>query len=78
MKGGKDGGEEQQQGNGFFGEGGWGTPEGGDGQGVDPGGEALAMLRRTLGGYAVHPNFASVLMIGLGCETNQIADLLAA
>jgi altronate dehydratase len=45
---------------------------------VDPGGEALAMLRRTLGGYAIHPNFASVLMIGLGCETNQIADLLEA
>ncbi|WP_448680431.1 UxaA family hydrolase [Pseudomonas nicosulfuronedens] len=45
---------------------------------VDPGGEALAMLRRTLGGYAVHPNFAAVLMIGLGCETNQIPDLLAA
>lgn len=45
---------------------------------VDSGGEALAMLRRTLGGYAVHPNFASVLMIGLGCETNQIPDLLAA
>jgi altronate hydrolase len=36
------------------------------------------MLRRTLGGYAVHPNFASVLLIGLGCETNQIPDLLAA
>ncbi len=45
---------------------------------VDPGGEALAMLQRTLGGYAVHANFASVLMIGLGCETNQIPDLLAA
>ncbi|SFC07771.1 altronate hydrolase [Pseudomonas citronellolis] len=45
---------------------------------VDPGGEALAMLRRTLGGYAIHPNFAAVLMIGLGCETNQIPDLLAA
>ncbi|MCY1286465.1 Galactarate dehydratase (L-threo-forming) [compost metagenome] len=45
---------------------------------VDPGGEALAMLQRTLGGYAVHPNFAAVLMIGLGCETNQIPDLLAA
>ena len=44
---------------------------------VDAGGEALALLRRTLGGYAVHPNFASVLMIGLGCETNQIPDLLA-
>ncbi|HDS1816275.1 TPA: altronate dehydratase [Pseudomonas putida] len=45
---------------------------------VDPAGEALAMLRRTLGGYAVHANFASVLLIGLGCETNQIPDLLAA
>ena len=45
---------------------------------VDPGGEALAMLQRTLGGYAVHANFHSVLMIGLGCETNQIPDLLAA
>jgi altronate hydrolase len=45
---------------------------------VDPNGEALAMLRRTLGGYAMHPNFACVLMIGLGCETNQIADLLTA
>ncbi|BBP76566.1 altronate dehydratase [Pseudomonas gingeri] len=45
---------------------------------VDPGGEALAMLQRTLGGYAVHANFHSVLMIGLGCETNQIDDLLKA
>ncbi|MCY1402526.1 Galactarate dehydratase (L-threo-forming) [compost metagenome] len=45
---------------------------------VDPGGEALGMLRRTLGGYAIHPNFAAVLMIGLGCETNQIPELLAA
>lgn len=36
------------------------------------------MLRRTLGGYAVHANFASVLLIGLGCETNQIPELLAA
>ncbi|MCQ4273625.1 altronate dehydratase family protein [Pseudomonas kuykendallii] len=45
---------------------------------VDPGGEALAMLQRTLGGYAVHPNFHAVLMIGLGCETNQIDDLLKA
>ncbi|NOM41626.1 UxaA family hydrolase, partial [Klebsiella pneumoniae] len=36
------------------------------------------MLRRTLGGYAVHANFASVLLIGLGCETNQIPGLLAA
>ncbi len=44
---------------------------------VDPDGEGLAVLRRTLGGYACHPNFAAVLVIGLGCETNQIPALLA-
>lgn len=44
---------------------------------VDPEGEGLAVLQRTLGGYACHPNFASVLVIGLGCETNQISALLA-
>jgi altronate hydrolase len=43
---------------------------------VDPAGEGLAILRRTLAGYALHPNFASVLMIGLGCETNQIGSIL--
>ncbi|WP_175774333.1 UxaA family hydrolase [Burkholderia anthina] len=43
---------------------------------VDPDGDALAILQRTLGGYACHPNFAAVLMIGLGCETNQIPRLL--
>ena len=45
---------------------------------VDPDGEGLAVLRRTLAGYARHPNFAAVLMIGLGCETNQIGALLQA
>jgi len=44
---------------------------------VDPQGDGLAVLQRTLGGYACHANFASVLIIGLGCETNQISDLLA-
>jgi altronate hydrolase len=34
------------------------------------------MLRRTLAGYATHANFAAVLVIGLGCETNQIDSLL--
>ncbi|MFP3648073.1 UxaA family hydrolase, partial [Paraburkholderia sp. SIMBA_054] len=29
----------------------------------------------TLGGYACHPNFASILVVGLGCETNQISRL---
>ncbi len=40
-------------------------------------GEPLQILRRTLGGYARHANFAGVLMVGLGCETNQIDGLLA-
>ena len=39
-------------------------------------GEPLQVLRRTLGGYARHPNFASILVVGLGCETNQISGLM--
>jgi altronate hydrolase len=44
---------------------------------TDSDGEELRVLRRTLGGYARHPNFAAVLVVGLGCETNQIQGLLA-
>ncbi len=44
---------------------------------TDSEGEELEVLRRTLGGYARHPNFAAVLVIGLGCETNQIQGLIA-
>ncbi len=43
---------------------------------VDPNGEGLQVLQRTLRGYAQHPNFGGVVVIGLGCETNQIDDLL--
>ncbi len=39
-------------------------------------GEPLQLLRRTLGGYARHPNFAAILVVGLGCETNQISGLM--
>jgi altronate hydrolase len=46
------------------------------GCGIDMQGEGLAILRRTLTGYAVHPNFHSVLFVGLGCETNQISGVL--
>lgn len=49
----------------------------GSGCAIDAGGEGLRVLRRTLAGYATHPNFAAVLMVGLGCETNQIPDWLA-
>ena len=44
---------------------------------TDSEGEELRVLRRTLGGYAKHPNFAAVLVVGLGCETNQIQGLVA-
>ena len=44
---------------------------------TDSEGEALQILQRTLGGYACHVNFWGVLVIGLGCETNQIPKLLA-
>ncbi|GAB5467415.1 MAG: altronate dehydratase family protein [Rhodospirillales bacterium] len=36
----------------------------------------LSVLRRTLAGYARHPNFAGLLIVGLGCERNQVAGLL--
>jgi len=49
----------------------------GTGCGMDMG-ESMTVLRRTLGGYAKHPNFGAVLVIGLGCEANQIAALLGA
>src|SRR6476469_2193333 len=38
--------------------------------------EPLALLRRTLGGYARHANFAAVGVLGLGCEVNQIGGLM--
>jgi altronate hydrolase len=40
-------------------------------------GRGMNNLRRTITGYAAHPNFATVLLVGLGCEVNQIDPLLA-
>jgi altronate hydrolase len=40
------------------------------------GGEPLRLLRRTLAGYARHPNFSHVVVLGLGCEVNQIGGML--
>ena len=39
-------------------------------------GEPLKVLRRTLGGYARHANFGGLMVVGLGCETNQISGLM--
>ena len=38
--------------------------------------EPLRLLRRTLGGYARHANFSAVIVLGLGCEVNQIGGLM--
>jgi altronate hydrolase len=45
------------------------------GCGMDIAGQGIDLLRRTLAGYARHANFASVLIIGLGCEGNQMDAL---
>ncbi|OOG44691.1 UxaA family hydrolase [Polaromonas sp. A23] len=49
----------------------------GTGCGMDSDGLGLQILQRTLTGYATHPNFAGVLVVGLGCESNQINAWLA-
>ena len=38
--------------------------------------EHFDVLRRTLAGYARHANLAGVLIVGLGCERNQVAALV--
>jgi len=45
------------------------------GCGMNTNGEGYKNLQRILYGYATHPNFAGVLLIGLGCEGAQISDL---
>jgi altronate hydrolase len=47
-----------------------------EGCGINTSGEGMEMLRRTMVGFAKHPNFAGVLFVGLGCEQNQIAPLI--
>ena len=48
----------------------------GSGCGMANSGEGYELLFRTLSGYARNPNFAAILLIGLGCEVMQIADLV--
>jgi altronate hydrolase len=49
----------------------------GTGCGMDTEGMGMQILQRTLAGYATHANFAGVLVVGLGCESNQINAWLA-
>jgi altronate hydrolase len=46
------------------------------GCGMEMTGEPMALLRRTMAGYARHPNLAGALIVGLGCERNQLRGLL--
>ena len=46
------------------------------GCGMAKSGRGMDNLRRTIGGYARHPNFGAILVVGLGCEVNQIDPLL--
>lgn len=48
----------------------------GTGCGMAEHGEPADLLRRVFAGYATHPNFGAVLLLGLGCETNQIDSLI--
>ena len=48
----------------------------GTGCGMEMSGEPMQLLRRTIAGYARNPNFAAVLIIGLGCERNQLKGLM--
>jgi altronate hydrolase len=47
----------------------------GTGCGTAAYGEGFDVLRRTQWGYASHPNFAGVVMVGLGCEVFQIGRM---
>lgn len=47
----------------------------GDGCGQAPGPDT-DQLRRTLGGVLAHPNIAAAVILGLGCEVNQIDHYL--
>ena len=50
----------------------------GTGCGMEQTGEPMDLLQRTLGGYARHANLAGCLVVGLGCERNQVSSLLRA
>jgi altronate hydrolase len=46
------------------------------GCGMRSGGEAVEQLQRVLVGMALHPNVGAYLLVGLGCEINQLQEML--
>lgn len=49
----------------------------GSGCGLADHGDGIEFLQRTLAGWARHPNLAGLVLVGHGCEINQIDDLMA-
>ena len=49
----------------------------GSGCGFAGHGEGFDLFRRTLAGWARHPNFAGIVLVGLGCEINQVDQFMA-
>jgi len=48
----------------------------GSGCSMSADGEGLDVLQRTIAGYARHPNFGGILLLGLGCEVNHLDCLM--
>ena len=48
----------------------------GTGCGMAGSGLGWELLQATINGYKRHPNFAALLMVGVGCEVNQVAGML--
>ena len=48
----------------------------GTGCGMAGSGLGWELLQATIDGYKRHPNFAGILMVGLGCEVNQVAGMM--
>jgi altronate hydrolase len=49
----------------------------GTGCGMASRGEGWEVLQRTLNGYARHPNIGGLVVVGLGCEVNEVTGLMA-
>ncbi len=48
----------------------------GTGCGMNANSEGFDLLQRTLAGFARHPNFGGILLVGLGCEVNFVDCLM--
>ena len=49
----------------------------GTGCGMATEGDGWRLLRRTLSGYARHPNIGALVVVGLGCEVNAVSSLMS-